>query len=200
MTLSEPLPAAEALKFVTHFVGDIHQPLHVSRTSDRGGNSIPVHVDFQNHTAKPRNLRGQALTHHHSNLHGVWDGDLLETFLSEHCHDNLDAFRTFLTQFITDAQASGEFYDWVACADGGARACLDAWAQESWHLATHVAYVHVNGTQIAPDDHLSRDYYERSIDTVLTQLAKASVRLALTLMWSLAQGKGEPTQSLWSIQ
>ena len=33
-----------ALMFVTHFIGDIHQPLHVSRSSDKGGNTIPVHV------------------------------------------------------------------------------------------------------------------------------------------------------------
>ena len=29
----------EALKFIAHFVGDIHQPLHVSRAKDRGGNA-----------------------------------------------------------------------------------------------------------------------------------------------------------------
>lgn len=38
--------AAVALKFVVHFVGDIHQPLHCSRTTDRGGNSIDVHWEF----------------------------------------------------------------------------------------------------------------------------------------------------------
>ena len=30
------------LKFLGHWVGDIHQPLHVSFEDDRGGNSIPV--------------------------------------------------------------------------------------------------------------------------------------------------------------
>ena len=33
---------AEALRFLGHFVGDVHQPLHVSHTEDRGGNSINV--------------------------------------------------------------------------------------------------------------------------------------------------------------
>ncbi|EDQ89376.1 uncharacterized protein MONBRDRAFT_32441 [Monosiga brevicollis MX1] len=32
----------EALKFVIHFLGDIHQPLHVSFTSDEGGNLVNV--------------------------------------------------------------------------------------------------------------------------------------------------------------
>ncbi|GAB3289003.1 S1/P1 nuclease [Hymenobacter humi] len=50
-----------ALKFVVHLVGDVHQPLHVGRGEDRGGNSIQV------------NWRGRD-----SNLHSIWDGDLVE--------------------------------------------------------------------------------------------------------------------------
>ncbi|XP_057478798.1 endonuclease 2-like [Actinidia eriantha] len=33
----------EALLFLSHFMGDIHQPLHVGFASDRGGNTIGVH-------------------------------------------------------------------------------------------------------------------------------------------------------------
>jgi hypothetical protein len=33
---------AEALRFVVHFVVDIHQPLHVGRPSDHGGNDVQV--------------------------------------------------------------------------------------------------------------------------------------------------------------
>lgn len=51
---------AQALRFLVHFVGDIHQPLHVSRAEDRGGNSIRV-VFFGRQT----------------NLHRVWDTDLI---------------------------------------------------------------------------------------------------------------------------
>jgi hypothetical protein len=50
----------EALRFVAHFVADIHQPLHVGRAADRGGNEIPV-------------LIGKRRT----NLHAVWDAELL---------------------------------------------------------------------------------------------------------------------------
>ncbi len=46
-----------ALRFIVHLVADIHQPLHVGRWQDRGGNRIAVTV------------RGKA-----SNLHAVWDG------------------------------------------------------------------------------------------------------------------------------
>lgn len=51
----------EALKFLVHFVGDIHQPLHVGRRADRGGNSIKV------------SLFGQE-----TNLHSVWDAGLID--------------------------------------------------------------------------------------------------------------------------
>jgi hypothetical protein len=32
----------ESLMFLAHFVGDVHQPLHVSFEKDEGGNSINV--------------------------------------------------------------------------------------------------------------------------------------------------------------
>ncbi|MDO5611442.1 MAG: S1/P1 nuclease [Pseudomonadota bacterium] len=49
----------DALKFVVHFVGDIHQPLHAGHAHDRGGN------DFQVNDAGTG-----------SNLHSLWDSRL----------------------------------------------------------------------------------------------------------------------------
>jgi hypothetical protein len=50
-----------ALKFVVHLVGDLHQPMHVSRESDQGGNKIQVTYDGKG-----------------TNLHSLWDTRLLE--------------------------------------------------------------------------------------------------------------------------
>jgi hypothetical protein len=50
----------QALKWLVHLVGDIHQPLHVGRGDDRGGNEVVV-LWFN----EP------------SNLHSVWDSGLL---------------------------------------------------------------------------------------------------------------------------
>ncbi|MCH7700354.1 MAG: S1/P1 nuclease [Planctomycetes bacterium] len=50
----------QALKFLIHLVGDLHQPLHVSRARDKGGNDIKVEF-FNNRT----------------NLHSLWDSGLL---------------------------------------------------------------------------------------------------------------------------
>ncbi|MFH0981978.1 MAG: S1/P1 nuclease [Planctomycetota bacterium] len=50
----------EALKFLVHFVGDVHQPLHVSRAKDKGGNDIKVDFFYDR-----------------TNLHRVWDSELI---------------------------------------------------------------------------------------------------------------------------
>lgn len=55
-----PRQRLEALKFVVHFIGDVHQPLHASDNNDRGGNNVKVLFD------------GRA-----TNLHAVWDTWLL---------------------------------------------------------------------------------------------------------------------------
>ncbi|HLG05680.1 MAG TPA: S1/P1 nuclease, partial [Gemmatimonadales bacterium] len=62
-----PIARAEALKFLAHFIGDIHQPLHAGRPGDLGGNNI--RVDFFG----GRSPRGDSL-----NLHSVWDSAILE--------------------------------------------------------------------------------------------------------------------------
>ena len=62
---------AEALRFIIHFVGDVHQPLHcATRVShanpqgDRGGNLVSIKIKGANGTLKK------------TNLHSFWDGGL----------------------------------------------------------------------------------------------------------------------------
>ena len=52
---------AEALKFLVHFVGDLHQPMHISRAEDKGGNTIQLNYEEKG-----------------TNLHSLWDTKLLE--------------------------------------------------------------------------------------------------------------------------
>lgn len=49
------------LKFLVHFVGDLHQPMHIGREADRGGNSTYVMY--------PKKM----------NLHYLWDTALLDS-------------------------------------------------------------------------------------------------------------------------
>lgn len=51
----------EALKYLIHLVGDAHQPMHVSRKEDKGGNTIQLRYDNKG-----------------TNLHSLWDGRLID--------------------------------------------------------------------------------------------------------------------------
>jgi hypothetical protein len=51
----------EALAFLVHLIGDLHQPLHVGRKKDKGGNTISLKWFGKN-----------------TNLHALWDEKLIE--------------------------------------------------------------------------------------------------------------------------
>jgi hypothetical protein len=51
----------EALKYLVHLVGDLHQPLHCADNNDAGGNRVQV------------TFFGKV-----TNLHSVWDSDIIE--------------------------------------------------------------------------------------------------------------------------
>jgi hypothetical protein len=51
----------EAMKYIVHFVGDLHQPMHVSREEDKGGNTIQLNYDGNG-----------------TNLHALWDSKLID--------------------------------------------------------------------------------------------------------------------------
>ena len=61
---------ATALKFVVHFVGDLHQPFHAIGV-ERGGNGIPISV-FGSSTCGRGDPRRSSC-----NLHGLWDSELI---------------------------------------------------------------------------------------------------------------------------
>jgi hypothetical protein len=52
---------AEALRFLIHFVADVHQPLHAEDNDDKGGNQVHVR-----------------LGHERASLHKLWDVDVVE--------------------------------------------------------------------------------------------------------------------------
>jgi hypothetical protein len=50
------------LRILVHLVGDIHQPLHVGRGNDKGGNDVKLEWFWES-----------------SNLHRVWDSGMIES-------------------------------------------------------------------------------------------------------------------------
>ncbi|MEN0052322.1 MAG: S1/P1 nuclease [Mucilaginibacter sp.] len=64
-TLKDPASSAEqkteALKYLIHFIGDAHQPMHISRKEDKGGNTIQLRFEDKG-----------------TNLHSLWDSKLID--------------------------------------------------------------------------------------------------------------------------
>jgi S1/P1 Nuclease len=100
----------EALKFLVHFVADVHQPLHAIGEA-RGGNDIHV-VEFGLDQCGSRPC----------NLHALWDEGLIE-----HAHRSQSGYILHLENLITrrrlEARAIGTPEDW---------------ANQSFHLAHDV--------------------------------------------------------------
>ena len=65
-----------ALKYLVHLIGDLHQPMHVSHTEDKGGNTIMV-----------------SLNDYDGNLHGLWDSGII-------AHEGLD-YKQMATTYDT---------------------------------------------------------------------------------------------------
>jgi hypothetical protein len=77
-TTLPPQERATALKFLVHFIGDLHQPFHALGEA-RGGNDIAVTFLGSNQCGTYR-----------CNLHGVWDESLIDhEGLSEKKHEEL---------------------------------------------------------------------------------------------------------------
>ncbi|MBV9508643.1 MAG: hypothetical protein JO323_26960 [Acidobacteriia bacterium] len=84
----------EALLFLVHFVGDMHQPLHCVDNSDQGGNQVPV--VFQ----------GSA-----TNLHALWDFGLLRTMRAE--DELLGQLQQAITPQVVTEWSRGTVEQWA---------------------------------------------------------------------------------------
>ena len=73
---------AEALRFLIHFVADVHQPLHAEDNNDKGGNQVHVRIGRER-----------------ANLHKVWDTDVIEPL-----GPDADAVANRIEQSITAKQ------------------------------------------------------------------------------------------------
>ena len=92
----------EALLFVVHFVGDMHQPLHTgNREDDRGGNLQPI----KSVLGKPEEKL---------NLHKVWDGHLVNAVKGDLNND--DFVKRLLGEIKEEDRAKwskGEVKQWA---------------------------------------------------------------------------------------
>ena len=152
----------EALKFVVHFIGDLHQPLHASDNGDRGGNDVPT--SFFGSTDKDGK----------QNLHRVWDSRLAEKLLA----GSGDPASTLFAQ-LKPLEAA-------AWQQGG----IEDWMRETHAIAVDVTYAELPrplacNAKGGERETLEQAYYDRAAPVVSQQLLKAGVRLAEVLNRSL---------------
>lgn len=101
----------KALKYLVHFVGDLHQPLHAGQNHDRGGNDVKV--DFLGQTVNP-------FTKKPWNLHQVWDNGLLDQYASN-AKQAVEQIDQYLASQNEAELANGSVIDWAMQSHDRAR-------------------------------------------------------------------------------
>jgi len=158
-----------ALRFVIHIVGDLHQPLHVGKCCDRGGNDVKV-----TWFGKP------------TNLHAVWDSALVD--------DEQLSFSELaakLERHISDKQL-------IAWWDINPRDWISESAEYRDSLYPTAADMPKpkkgekvkKGQPVLPD--LSYSYVYRFTPLMEQRLSQAGVRLAAYLNWVFAEPQALP--------
>lgn len=146
----------DALKFIVHFVGDIHQPLHAGGHGDKGGNDfqISLRTNLEPEAyARKRYVDGVMGT----NLHSVWDYYILgsEKLGLQRYAARLDALPW---PPMSPRPATGP----------------EAWASESCRL--------VDARRLYPDRHtMDRSYLDVMRSLAEQRVRQAAYRLALLL-------------------
>ena len=158
---ASPTQRAQALMFVTHLVGDLHQPLHCAeRNHDLGGNTVKV--TFFGAAYAPAPHQDTAWS-----LHAVWDGGMI---------DHAKRSRETYVRLIKDWIATQD----VAAIEVGAFA---DWANETHRTAVDHTYRSADGTAAFPSTggEIGDAYQAANIGVVDQQLGRAAVRLAKVL-------------------
>jgi hypothetical protein len=88
------LTKKEALRLLVHFVGDIHQPLHVGA----GYFDPQDHLANPNHVGETSETQGGNWIDYRGGLHGYWDGDTVRLAMSAVGVTTPSAFARRLTQ------------------------------------------------------------------------------------------------------
>lgn len=129
------------LKMLIHLIGDLHQPLHIGREEDKGGNDIKVKWNFRE-----------------SNLHKVWDSQMIETYGMS--YSELAENASYISKNEVKALQRGSVIDWV---------------NDTQHL-TRVIY-----DSVEKDENLRYEYSYKYLDIARTQMQIAGIRLAKEL-------------------
>ncbi|MCM8558177.1 S1/P1 nuclease [Sphingomicrobium sediminis] len=153
----------EALAFLTHFVGDLHQPMHAGDMADRGGNDVPANYGL---------LKGRRL-----NLHAIFDGYLAE--------------RAFTTS-PGGARGLVSTYD-RATLEAYKGGDVVQWSREMWIVSKDYAYPLLLDTIPCDTEVTRKTLTEEDVQVLIPIMREAAVkggmRLARLLDDALSEGK-----------
>jgi hypothetical protein len=147
---------ATALKYLVHFIGDLHQPFHALGVG-RGGNDVIVRVFGVSNCGNDPNRPPLPC-----NLHSVWDSRLIAR------RDLTD--QAYVAQLETLIKKQGWFQQPVGTPN--------EWAEQSWTLG--------KAALVANDTNIDEAYYQKHIGAIDERLALAGVRLSAVLNRALA--------------
>lgn len=149
----------EALRFLAHFVGDAHQPLHAGRAGDRGGNDIDELRLLEYTPGAER-----------TNLHALWDGGLISITMTRAGWD----WRRYALEL--DGRIS------VDMSRRWGRGSVYDWLEESRLFCLANGYRHADGkTLVRKGDSLGEDWYAHNLGVAEQRLQQGGVRLAAVL-------------------
>ncbi|KZP22798.1 nuclease Le1 [Athelia psychrophila] len=171
----------QALYFITHFIGDIGQPLHVENY-EYGGNDIDTVC------------AGEA-----TELHATWDTGMIVQMVSQNYSGSTTAWADALVADIKTGTYKSDAAAWISCSsvteplsrrrtiEDDVRtvlaantttplACPMVWAQESNAYDCSNVFDYTTG-----DDLCTGAYFKASIPIINLQIAKQGYRLAAWL-------------------
>ena len=195
MTTTNATLKGNALRYIIHFVGDIHQPLHTISNGDRGGNCVPITYygmapqEDERHNWRP-------------NLHAIWDDGTIRRLMSAKGLADSRALADYLA-------AQGSLAHVSAYVPSLER--VTSWARESNELARMVTYEklpvappiepvaaayslascddnnHVGRRMADLHEQIADGYEQASVPVIVKQIRLAGERLAAVLKSAFPQ-------------
>ncbi|KAF3133237.1 hypothetical protein TWF569_010681 [Orbilia oligospora] len=151
----------QALRFILHFIGDIHQPLHTEH-AQLGGNRIKV------------------LFHgHEANLHSIWDSKILESHRGKPTERGIISFTNDLQSRIESGEYKSEasLSNWGKCLNTSrAEECALVWAGGANRWVCE--YVLKDGEEGVEGQELGGEYADGAVGIIEKSIAQAGYRLA----------------------
>ncbi|PNS14792.1 hypothetical protein CAC42_2021 [Sphaceloma murrayae] len=152
-----------ALRFIVHFLGDVHQPLH-NENYAIGGNDVDV------------TFAGAS-----RNLHGIWDTQIPERIRGA-AYSVAEA-KEWATELVTEVKSgsySASAASWKTVNINDAKNQALKWSNEANdYVCTAVAPK--GWTVLESGDLATNGYYKSVMPTIEIQIARAGVRLAAWL-------------------